>query len=710
MPILAALPLLLASSQAPLPANDQPPLTLPKVEVKHDAEPFWMPKLQFLLPEVQGGTITVTKKATVTHIDQIPTVAQDNLTQLFARSPGINVSQEQNPTQINLSYRGLGNPQESEYVLVLQDGIPIGEDFIGFPPLYYLPPLQGVKNLQVIRGGGSLLYGPEPAPVINFVSKGAVAGAPFGASTEQMIGSDGGWQTFNVVKGSSGDFAYRVDAWINRSTGPRANSGYNVKGADAFLLWTPDADSSWGLDLHLYDAGGGNAGRLSYPQWLANPDLVTTPANYTWSNRNTAVLTHKQKLGDDWNFYGKAWAGRADLTQRAANPSAPGQPLPSSTTTQNAVFNYLGTDLRLRHEFGAGDALTIGTTLYHSDAPLRAASYADLLAPRNAGGGTPTLVQARHSDYAAVFAEGLFRFGPGHHWHIVPSLRLDHEKVSVNETVRPPFLTRPLIDTTVSRTVPLFGLGIGNDFFDDGHLNETYFNVSTGWRPVRYYDIGSPFANIVPGTAPAVQKALSYELGVHGTPADGWFYDVSLFWINFKNQIETIQLSPLEAIEQNSGDSRNRGFEGEFAYDFLHGNPDHEHLQLFGNVQLLNARFTHSNIPGQTGMVPAYAPRYLAKAGITWRRDGHYKVALTGVSSGAQYWQDSDLGVPGSLPAKIPAYTSWDFAANWNLTPRIELLGGVSNVFNRVYYSRVWLYGIEPALGRTWYAGFKLSL
>jgi hypothetical protein len=89
VPILAALPLLLASSQTPLPANDQPPLTLPKIEVTHTAEPFWKPKLQYLMPEVDGALITVTTKATVTHMDQIPTVAQDNLTQLFVRTPGI---------------------------------------------------------------------------------------------------------------------------------------------------------------------------------------------------------------------------------------------------------------------------------------------------------------------------------------------------------------------------------------------------------------------------------------------------------------------------------------------------------------------------------------------------------------------------------------------------------------------------------------------
>ncbi|EQD34088.1 TonB-dependent receptor, beta-barrel domain protein [mine drainage metagenome] len=426
------------------------------------------------------------------------------------------------------------------------------------------------------------------------------------------------------------------------------------------------------------------------------------------------MLTHEQRFGDHWRFYGKAWVGTSELTQRVANPAVPPQPQPTVTNIQDARFRYVGTDLRLRHDFGPGDTFTFGTVLYHSDAPLRGANYTNLLAramppaacPRWCRGGIPTTPRCSPAACSLRAAASLAH-------RALAAAR--SRKVSVFETVRPPNLSRPLLNTTVSRTVPLFGLGIGNDFFDHGHLNETYFNVSTGWRPVRYFDIGSPHANIIPGTAPAVQKVLSYELGVHGTPVDGLFYDASVFWMDFHNRIETINLSPIVSIEQNSGDTHNEGFEGELAYDFLHGDANGEHLEAFVNLQLLHARFVASAIPNQVGKPPAYSPRHLAKAGVTWRRDGHYKLAFTGVFSGSQYWQDSAQDQPGVggtvlLPALIPAYSVWDFAANWNLAPRVELLGGVSNVFNRVYYSRVWTYGIEPALSRTWYAGFKLSL
>ena len=132
-------------------------------------------KLEHMLPEVDGTKITVTKKTTVTHLDEQPTVIGNNLDQLLARTPGIQVSQQPTPTQFNLNYRGLGNPQESEFVTVMLDGIPLEGDWIGFPTIYTFPLPQTLGEVQLIRGGSSLLYGPEPPPVINLISRKPVA-------------------------------------------------------------------------------------------------------------------------------------------------------------------------------------------------------------------------------------------------------------------------------------------------------------------------------------------------------------------------------------------------------------------------------------------------------------------------------------------------------------------------------------------------------
>lgn len=693
-------------------AANKPPTNLSPVDVKAEAwRETLKAKLQHMLPEVDGTKITVTKKTTVTHLDDQPTVINNNLDQLLARTPGIQVSQQPTPTQFNLSYRGLGNPQESEYVLVMQDGIPLESDWIGFPTLYAMPLTQSLSEVQMIRGGSSLLYGPEPAPVINLVTRRPKPGTPFAASTEQVIGDHGLYSTYNVLEGSHGAFAWRFDTAYVRSDGTRPNAQSQMRQSDLYVEYRPSDRQLWWVDLHAIAADSGDAGRLSHAQWQANPRATPTPTNRDWVNRDQIVLGNRSEFGDGWMFEGKAWFAYQDLAARSAASSLPPRSLPTSTTLQDEQFRTSGADLRLRKKWGKGNAFTIGTMLFHGDDPFRQWTSSNLTVDRYDRNGTPRLVQARTSNYAAIFAENVFRLP--HRFHIVPSVRLEHERVAVDETVRPPFLSRPLINQADARTVPLFGLGIGNDF---GHGNETYFNVSQGWRPLRYFDMASPFANIVPGQAPDPSKSLSYELGVHGVPVTGLYYDFSLFWIDFKNQIEAVQLNNIDVAEVNAGDTRSRGLEGQLNYDFLARSAaadNGEHLEAFVNASLLNARYVASAIPGQVGKIPAYAPRYLLKAGVTWRVENRIKLSLTAVSSAAQFWQASDQshGSGSSyLPARIPAYAVLDLAGDWQLNRHVTLLAGVSNVGNRQYYDRVWQNGLEPALGRAWYAGVRWAM
>jgi Fe(3+) dicitrate transport protein len=176
-----------------------------------------------------------------------------------------------------------------------------------------------------------------------------------------------------------------------------------------------------------------------------------------------------------------------------------------------------------------------------------------------------------------------------------------------------------------------------------------------------------------------------------------------------KNRIESQAISLTETIDVNTGSTRNRGAEFETSYDVLRWWPNSapsEHLSVFLNGSLLNARFTQSIIAGQVGKIPAYSPNYVLKAGITWREDRGYKVSLMLNSVGSEYFQDSDEPI-GSTPARIPAYTVVDLAADYDIAPHWRLLAGVSNLTNRRYYSRVFIAGglLEPADSLAGYAG-----
>ncbi len=163
------------AQSTPTPTDDTPPNALPKVNVRARSQDDTRPKLQHIMREVDGPLITVTKKTSITKIENIPTVVDNNLRELFAQTPGLFYSEQQTPGQMNLSYRGIGNPQESEFVTVMLDGIPLESDWIGYPTIYTFPLPQTLGEVQLIRGGSSLLYGPEPPPVVNLISRKPVA-------------------------------------------------------------------------------------------------------------------------------------------------------------------------------------------------------------------------------------------------------------------------------------------------------------------------------------------------------------------------------------------------------------------------------------------------------------------------------------------------------------------------------------------------------
>jgi len=688
---------------APAPADK----TRQQVLIEADKDKPWNynkdTRYAHTLPEVDGPTITVTKKTSVVELDNQPTVIDNNQREIFDRLPGIVIAEQQNPTQLNLSYRGLGNPQESEYVLVMQDGIPLELDWIGYPTLYYLPVPQTLSSVQMIRGGSGLLYGPEPQPVINFISRAPDPGHPLSGTTEQVGGQYGLFSSFNRVSGTSGDWNYLADFSHRQSDGQRENGDYTLNSGDLHLGYRLDQHQSLAFDLHAYSLDSGLAGLMSYAQFQANPNQTTTPADNLWTDRFTGVLTYRNDFDARSSFVQRIWTGYSALITRSDAYMAVDPPAltPQSATLSGQRFHYTGLDGRFLQRWGQGNALTVGYTAYYSTSPYDEYVSSNPYVAREDESGTPFYRSERGTRFGALFAENVFRLP--HRIHIVASARVEEEELTTHEYVAPHPL---LVDETYRKTVPLFGLGVGNDF---GRGNETYLNVSQGFRPLRYLDIGSPFGNFSPTNNPDPTHYLTYEGGVHGWPLPGFYYDASVFQVNVRNRIESEAFTPTETIDVNTGDTRSRGLEAEGAYDVLRlasAGSAAEHLDVFANLSLLDATFTASILPGQVGKTPAYSPHYVFKTGVTLRRDGVYKVSLVVDSVGAQYFQDANVQV-GSTPPQIPSYTVVDLAADYTVWQHLRLLAGVSNLFDRSYYSRVFLSrgNLESALRRAFYAG-----
>jgi len=654
-------------------------------------------RYEHTLPEVDGPTITVTKKTTVVDLNEIPTVIDNNQRELFDRMPGVVLAEQQNPTELNISYRGIGNPQESEYILLMQDGIPLELDWIGYPTTYYLPVPQTLGGVQMIRGGSGLLYGPEVQPVINFVSRPPATNSAATGTTEQVGGTHELFSSFNAISGTSGDWNYSADYSRRYSDGQRDNGRYGLDSGDVHLGYQIDSQQSIGIAVHLYSLSSGLAGLESGAQFAANPNLTTSPDDHLWTGRETAVMTYNNNFTKHDLYTQKVWTGYTDLVTRS-DTYTPAF-VSTGSTLAGQRFHYTGLDGRWLHRWGRGNALTLGYTAYMSDSPYDEWTSSNPLVNQNQETGKMVYADARHSKYGALFAENVFRLPD--RFHVVLSGRLDREELQTDETIA----SHPyLVNQTYTKNAPLLGFGIGNDF---GRGNETYLNISRGFRPLRYLDIASPFGKFNALNDPSPTKYLTYELGVHGWPSPGLYYDVSMFQVDVKNRIESEALTPAVTVDVNTGSTRNRGIEAEGSYDILQwlARGTDVHLSLFANATYLDARFTQS-IKGEAGDIPAYSPHYVFKGGLNLYDEHHYKVSLIVDSVARQFFQDTDQPL-ATTPAHIPTYTVLDLALDYTIAGHWRLLGGISNLLNRTYYSRVFVSGgaLEPALSIAGYLG-----
>lgn len=69
----------------PTQPTAKPPTTVSPVKVQGRQQDDTRPKLKHIMREVSATQITVTKRPTVTKLDQQPTLIDNNLQQLFSR-------------------------------------------------------------------------------------------------------------------------------------------------------------------------------------------------------------------------------------------------------------------------------------------------------------------------------------------------------------------------------------------------------------------------------------------------------------------------------------------------------------------------------------------------------------------------------------------------------------------------------------------------
>ncbi len=129
------------------------------------------------------------------------------------------------PAQADIAMRGSSTTQ----VLVLVDGVRVNDPQTEHANLDLAVPLQDVELIEILRGAGSTLYGPDAAGgVVNIITTGHDGTAASRRSLRGWGGSFGTGGASGAIADSIGTFGVQASVEHERSDGHRSDTDYGV--------------------------------------------------------------------------------------------------------------------------------------------------------------------------------------------------------------------------------------------------------------------------------------------------------------------------------------------------------------------------------------------------------------------------------------------------------------------------------------------------
>jgi Fe(3+) dicitrate transport protein len=205
------------------------------------------------LLEVKDGIIYAGKKNEIILVDSLDAnKAINNTRQILGRIPGLNIVETESGgfTANGIATRGL-NPIQSIEMNTRQNGYNISADIYGYNEAYYIPPMEAVSRIEMVRGASSLQFGSQFGGLVNYVTKDAPVNKPFEFMTSQTFGSFGMFNSFNSIGGNYKKISYYGFLQYRYIDGYRPNSRQWQLSGFGKVQYKPSAKLNIGLEYSL---------------------------------------------------------------------------------------------------------------------------------------------------------------------------------------------------------------------------------------------------------------------------------------------------------------------------------------------------------------------------------------------------------------------------------------------------------------------------
>lgn len=685
------------------------------------------------LAEIDGYAINATKKNEVIKLDNInANLAMNNSRQIFSRTPGISVwENDGSGIQLAVASRGL-SPNRSWEFNVRMNGYDITPDPMGYPEAYYTPPMEVVDRIEIVRGASSLQYGPQFGGLMNFVLRKPDISTRVTVESQNTVGSNGLFSTFNYIGGTEGRLSYTAYYQKRFGDGWRANSYYNTDHAHAELSYAITNKFKIGAEVTYMTYKSQQAGGLTDAQfaqdarqsvrsrnWFSTPWLVPSlSAEY--------VFSEKTKLS--WKAFGVI-AERSSVGNVAAITSVDN--LTSNRQVDRDYYNNFGSELRFITDYkflGMNNTVASGLRYYNGniDRQQQGKGSTGKDMEFSIEGEYPRDLDFNNINKAAFF-ENIFRFSKkflmtaGARVENISSIMQGRFSLSNGQA-------NNLTPITRERSFLLFGGGA------EYHLtsqSEFYTNISQAYRPVLISDLTPPATTDIIDENLQDARGYNFDFGYRGKVGNYLNFDVDYFYVNYNNRIGTI--TQTNAANQrfqfrtNLGRSVSQGFEGYVEFDPVTAffkKSKIGYVSVFASVAFIDATYrnfkTTSVVNGQivegnlSGKKVENAPSKINRFGVTYNKKG-FSVTWQLSDIGKAYADASNTETANAAATTgvIPAYTVQDLSASFKFLKHYNVKAGVNNLSDERYFTRrAGGYpgpGILPADGRTFYvsAGFK---
>jgi Fe(3+) dicitrate transport protein len=600
-------------------------------------------------------------------------------------TPGIHfVGENSFGLGVNIGVRGL-DPRRTSRTLLMEDGMPLFLGPYGDPSAHFTTPIERVQRIEVVKGSGQILYGPQTVGgMINFVTKPVPTDGIAGSVSAMAGNNDFTGLHANVGMGGERG-GVMIDAIQKKGDGIRDNHDFDMQ--DIMLKGQLNISDRQTLiaklgyyeeDSHVSETG------LGAVEYAEDKYQAPTGKNDQFKYKRKSVqLQHIFDIDDTTKLSTNAYYVEAfrtsfrqinapgELGGRSIMDRCPGLGVATEANAEQCggrhrprSYDYYGIEPRLdfsHNLFGIESDAVIGFRYHEENNKRRQWRDGNPLAQSlnwaKANGSFREDIRI-DIESKAFYGQNTFFMGD---WTLTPGLRVEDYKKKIN-VLQAEGDPQGFKDTN-KQTVWLPGIGATWN----GIANTTVFaGVHRGFAPPRpsrdinFDDLAGQDAI----SSTDAEESTNIEFGVRSNYFNGVTFESTLFNVDF----DEIVIQTDQGRFVNGGKSQQSGLELAARVDFGKIYNTAHNFYLQGSyTNLFTAKFKKDTDSTSSGNRLPYAPRDIASLSFGYQHPVGLDARI-GVDYVSQQFVDADNTRVESLDGQegtIPSYTLLNATVNY---------------------------------------------